>query len=260
MRMVDDCVVSVNAIARGPGAECVSANTCYGDIVTSMIVCVFSSRSNAESARDRLRQHGFENARIRVEGGEITEASIADGHAKDPASAPSADRGLVGVIERMFSGLLLNSDDVASYAQAVNNGKYVVALHVADDAAAARAASILHEFSGETAAATGTNDGMSPARTSTVGTDKGGYGAGTAVDVAAAVTGPRIYPLPNSPTGWGEASQGSKSSIGDIMNDPGRPEGLLRDVKGLGTDADRRVLEGTQATQSPNAKPPRQAK
>ena len=112
-----------------------------------MIVCVFNSCSDAESARDRLRQHGFEDARIRVEGGELTEASSADGHAKDPASARSVDRGLVGVIERMFSGLLLDTDEVASYAQAVSNGTYVVALHLADVAAAPRAASLLHELS-----------------------------------------------------------------------------------------------------------------
>lgn len=227
--------------------------------MTNMIVCVFNSRSDAESARDRLRQHGFEDARIRVEGGELTEASSADGHAKDPASERSVDRGFVGVIERMFSGLLLDTDEVASYAQAVSNGKYVVALHVADDATAARAASILHEFSGEITAPTGSDD-LSRAPTFSVGSAKGSYATSTRADGAAAASGPRIYPLPNSPTGWGEASQGSKSSIGDIMNDPGRPEGLLRDAKGLGTDADRRALEGAQATQYRDTKPLHRAK
>ncbi|MEO8306386.1 MAG: hypothetical protein ABI724_19920 [Betaproteobacteria bacterium] len=225
-----------------------------------MIACVFNSRSAAESARDCLRQHGFEGARVRVEGGELAEGPNAGGHAHGPAVAPSVDRGLVGVIGRMFSGLLPDGDEVAGYAQAVNDGKYVVALDVADDAAAARAASILHECSGQITAPTGSSDGMSAAPTSPVGSDQGGYGAGAGVDVAAAVSGPRIYPLPNSPTGWGEASQGSKSSIGGTMNDPGRPEGLLRDAKGLGTDADRRVLVGTQATQYRDAKPSRQAK
>ena len=122
-----------------------------------------------------------------------------------------------------------------------------------------RAASILHELSGEITAPTGSGD-LSPAPTFSVGSAKGRYVTSMEADGAAAVSGPRIYPLPNSPTGWGEASQGSKSSIGGTMNDPGRPKGLLRDAEGLGTDADRRVLEGTQATRHRDAKPPREAK
>ncbi|MEO8346982.1 MAG: hypothetical protein ABI607_14925 [Betaproteobacteria bacterium] len=204
-----------------------------------MIACVFNSRSTAESARDRLRQYGFDDARIRLESGELAEASIAGGRAYGPAAACSVDRDVAGVIARMFSGLLIGGDAVANCAQAVNDGKYVVALHVADDAAAARAASILHEFSGEVTAATGSSNGVSAALTSLAWSDDSGSGVGAGVDVAATVSGPRISPLPNSPTGWGEASQGSKNSIGNMMSDPGRPEGLLRDAKGLGTDADR---------------------
>ncbi|MEP7063006.1 MAG: hypothetical protein ABI881_11465 [Betaproteobacteria bacterium] len=216
--------------------------------MTSMIVCVFNSRNNAESARVRLREHGFEDARIRIEDGGLAQGSITDRHAKDPASARSVDRGLVGVFERIFGAVRLNSDEVDSYAHAVYNGKSVLALHVADDAAAARAASILKEFSGENIAPTGCNDGMSPALTFTGGNENGRWGQSTGVNVEVAVSGPRIYPLPNSATGWGEASHGSKSSIGGTMNDPGRPNGLLRDTEGLGTDADRRILEGSNDT------------
>lgn len=56
--------------------------------------------------------------------------------------------------------------------------------------------------------------------------------------------GPRIYSLPNSPTGWGEASRGAANSIGGNDNDPARPTGLVRDVSGLGTDTDRSRLSG----------------
>jgi hypothetical protein len=51
--------------------------------------------------------------------------------------------------------------------------------------------------------------------------------------------GPRTYSLPNAPTAWNEARGNDPASIGGVDRDPGRPEGLLRDAKGLpaGTDA-----------------------
>lgn len=50
--------------------------------------------------------------------------------------------------------------------------------------------------------------------------------------------GPRTYSLPNAPTAWNEATGNDPASIGGVDRDPGRPEGLLRDAKGLpaGTD------------------------
>lgn len=97
---------------------------------------------------------------------------------------------------------------------------------------------------------TGTKDEISPVPTSSGESAAGGAGLGSSVKVAAAVTGPRIDPVPNGPTGWGEASRGSKSTIGGVMNDPGRPEGLLRDTEGLGTDADRREVGQTRGESS----------
>ena len=54
--------------------------------------------------------------------------------------------------------------------------------------------------------------------------------------------GPRIYPLPNAPTGWNEAHLNDPASIGGVDDDPVRPEGLLRDVEGLPVDKDERRL------------------
>lgn len=215
--------------------------------MTKLIVCVFNWRRDANAARERLLQRGFEDVRIRVAGGETAAATAPGTPAKEPTVEYKEDRGWAGAIERMFSGLLLDNDEVARYAHAVNTGKCVVALHVADDAAAARAVSILDQVGGEIARPVVADDNGPLAETSPLGSGKGSYQGLSEFDIAATVSGPRIYPLPNSPTGWGEATQGEKSSIGDIMNDPGRPEGLMRDAGGLGTDADRGVV-GKKAT------------
>ena len=54
--------------------------------------------------------------------------------------------------------------------------------------------------------------------------------------------GPRVYPLPNAPTGWNEAGANDPASIGGVGDDPVRPEGLLTDVEGLPVDADEARL------------------
>jgi hypothetical protein len=54
--------------------------------------------------------------------------------------------------------------------------------------------------------------------------------------------GPRIYSLPNAPTAWNEASAGDRASIGNVDEDPARPEGLLRDVEGLPAQGDETRL------------------
>lgn len=59
-------------------------------------------------------------------------------------------------------------------------------------------------------------------------------------DLLATVTGPRVYPLPNSPTGWGESHHGVRASTGDPLHDPARPDGLIADILGLSPDDERR--------------------
>jgi hypothetical protein len=54
--------------------------------------------------------------------------------------------------------------------------------------------------------------------------------------------GPRVYPLPNAPTGWNEAHRNDPASIGGVDDDPVRPQGLLTDVEGLPVDADEARL------------------
>lgn len=59
-------------------------------------------------------------------------------------------------------------------------------------------------------------------------------------DLLAADTGPSVYPLPNSPTGWGESHHGVRASFGDPLHDPARPDGLIADILGLSPDDERR--------------------
>ena len=54
--------------------------------------------------------------------------------------------------------------------------------------------------------------------------------------------GPRTYSLPNAPTAWNEATGNDPASIGGVDRDPGRPEGLLRDAKGLPASTDEAIL------------------
>ena len=54
--------------------------------------------------------------------------------------------------------------------------------------------------------------------------------------------GPRIYPLPQSPTGWGRAYEGERASIGCLDEDPDRPAGVLEDAGGLPAAGDHARL------------------
>lgn len=193
-----------------------------------MIVCAFNSRLDAYAARESLIRSGFEDVSIRVAGGGTMEATVADRSAKERAIEQQGGRS---VIELMFSGMFFDSDEVTRYSHAVDNGKYVVALHVADDAAADRVVSILKNLGEKKSQPIVSDDNESRTETSSIGGSK-----------SENIFEPRIYPLPNSPTGWGDATLGERSSIGDVMNNPGRPEGLLRDAGGLGSDADRSMM------------------
>jgi len=81
----------------------------------------------------------------------------------------------------------------------------------------------------------------SPAAAPTVAVvrNRGGNTAADA-DLLAVTPSPRVYPLPNSPTGWGESHHGVRASYSDTLHDPARPEGLIADILGLGPDDERR--------------------
>lgn len=110
-------------------------------------------------------------------------------------------RGVRGVIARMFSGFVMNDESAETEQRAV------------------------------------VDTGTSSATVSTVAiVRKRDDLASFDVDVLATITGPRVYPLPNSPTGWTDLRHGVRVGYGDALHDPARPDGLITDVLGLGTD------------------------
>jgi hypothetical protein len=192
------------------------------------IVCLFNTRDTADAARQDLLERGFDQANITVAGGD-----------KGPADA-AYDAGISGVIERMFSGFLPNEAEVRRYAKEVGGGRSLVAVGELDDSAADHAAGILARR------AMGHDSPRVPAQGSVLDgqTQSDVNRSGSGIDLDAMLSGPRIYSLPNSPTGWREASRGAMHSIGGGENDPGRPAGLLDDAGGLDTEDDRSRLSG----------------
>lgn len=142
--------------------------------MAGMFVRIFKSRRRSAGLQRRVTVGALDREDVPVT------ALTADGF----------DPGLLGVIERMFSGLLIEHANIQHRAENRREEPQVPEPHI------------------------GAND----------------------IDVLATITGPRIYPLPNSPTGWGQPSRGEKIAIG-VLADPGRPNGLIGDAQGLGTDA-----------------------
>jgi hypothetical protein len=116
-------------------------------------------------------------------------------------SARDTHRGLRGFIERMFSGFV------------TSRGQVVAVVVSSRTASAAPTVAIVRRRESNTPAD---------------------------ADLLATVTGPRVYPLPNSPTGWGESHHGIRASYGDPLHDPTRPDGLIADILGLSPDDERR--------------------
>lgn len=192
--------------------------------MSRMVVQVFELRRDAEKARERLVLEGFDRACIHVDSEAGSEAAPVEEprRSREPFWAHTEKHGLSGVIERMFSGLLNDDDDYVRYTQALRTGKSVVAIHVPDHPSARRAAWIMDEVRRDSSMSV-----SEEARSST-----------------GVPFSPQIYPLPNAPTGWNQATEGEQSTIA-ILGDPLWPEGFARDAHGLGSDdtvmADRKT-------------------
>ncbi len=197
---------------------------CDGGIMTKILVGTYRSRRDADDARERLLERGFNNTQISVEGPGTDEASGAGANASVEAwNAPASEaRGLAGVISRMFSGLLPDKADRERYERAVRTGGVLVAVHGLDEGGVERAKPILERH------------GV---------VDEHSHASDIGADVAMTGRGPRIYTLPNAPSGWNEASEGERVSSGP-RGDPGRPEGLTRGTDELGAAEDRNRIEG----------------
>jgi len=163
-----------------------------------IVAGVYASRDEADAARARLIEEGVPGERIRIE--QRDTAGSVPMSARDRVALrevePPPERGFAGVVSRMFSGALLDDENVAHYSDALQTGRSVFLVHVDSDASRRSVSTIL---------------------------ERGG---------------PRVYPLPNAPTGWNESHANDPASIGGVDDDPVRPEGLLTDVEGLPVDAD----------------------
>ena len=164
-----------------------------------IVAGTYDSREEADAARERLVAEGIPEDRVRIERRDIVPMPASDRVALHEVEPPP-ERGLAGVVSRMFSGALLDDANATHYADALARGRTVLVVRV-DTAERRRTASAILERGG-----------------------------------------PRIYPLPNAPTGWGEAHLNDPASIGGVDDDPVRPEGLLTDVEGLPVDADETRL------------------
>jgi hypothetical protein len=157
-----------------------------------IVVGVFDDRRAMEGARQDLLAAGIHDTQISIE---EDAARTADARVDDVAAqvqrryAPLAqESGIVETIARMFSGLLLEDHTIGREAAAVRPCHALVAVHGLDEATAERAAMIL-------------------GRHGKVATHADAQRSPPGRDAGAAHEAPRVYPLPNSPTGWDQATR-----------------------------------------------------
>jgi len=97
-----------------------------------MVAGIYESRGEAEAARARLIDEGVPEERIRIEQRDTAGSvpmSPQDRVALQDVEPPP-ERGLAGVVSRMFSGFVMDDANVAHYADALHAGRSVVLVHV----------------------------------------------------------------------------------------------------------------------------------
>jgi hypothetical protein len=194
-----------------------------------LLVGVFDSAAHAHAAHASLLRQGFRGGQIGVESGGDSKA--------EPGAPAREERGLSGVIARMFSGFLQDDDPRGpAYAERIGRGGGLVAVHDLDAPAAAQARAILQQHGAvdvQTHAPAGTPVRRPETR------------APHELSAVASVGGPQAYVLPNAPTDWGRFTGHSPATIGD-STDPARPQGETTDAVGLDPEADRVTLKRTR--------------
>lgn len=171
-------------------------------MANEMVVGVYESRGDADAARARLIDEGLPEARIRLERRDTA------GHVPMSAQDRVALQEVEPPPERGLAGVV--SRMLSGFGM--------------DDASVAHYANALHAGRSVVLVHVDSDEGR---RTASAILARGG---------------PRVYPLPNAPTGWNESHANDPASIGGVDDDPVRPEGLLTDVEGLAVDADEARL------------------
>lgn len=205
--------------------------------MAKILVGTYGSRRDADDARARLLERGFDDSQISVEG--------EHGRPEPVNPRTTQARGFRGVVARMFSDLFPDKADHERYDHAVRAGGALVAVHGLSDADAVRAKAILEQ--------NGAVDEHSHESLRAVESDEAaierssGFSPQTERAAARAEAWhprrPDETPLPNAPTGWNEAAEGERSTIGTATNDPARPEGATRGANDIGATADRERIE-----------------
>ncbi|HZQ61044.1 MAG TPA: hypothetical protein VFC24_06830 [Casimicrobiaceae bacterium] len=173
----------------------------------------YASREDAEQASRDVVTLGVEPSRVRI-------------HARDMRAATEPlpeDRGLAGLIGRMFSGATGDLENIRKYEDHAARGGAVLIVQLDDDAEASRVRSVMQQR-GEVDL---------HQRAAPPGSARGEADAAAADEAMATVQGPEGNVLPNAPTSWDTSRSGSPSTIGRIGHDPARPQGLTRDAEGL---------------------------
>lgn len=171
-------------------------------MANEMVVGVYESRGEADAARARLIEEGVREERIRIEQRDT---------AGDVPMSPQDRVALQEVEPAPPRGL-------AGVVSRMFSG------FVMNDASVAHYANALHAGHSVVLVRVDSDERR---RTASTILERGG---------------PRVYPLPNAPTGWNESHANDPASIGGVDDDPVRPEGLLTDVEGLAVDADEARL------------------
>jgi hypothetical protein len=179
----------------------------------NVLVGVFHSAEHAHRAHATLLEQGFRNGQMGVDAG---------------ASAGELP-GLAGLVGRMFSGFLTDGDPLSrAYADTLERGGGIVALHDLDDNEEARARAILRQHGADKV------DALAPMR-SNPGAARTPQVDPTRELAAVASVGPGAYVLPNAPVAWYSGrSAASVTSTGD----PARPFDELADTEGLDPELD----------------------
>jgi hypothetical protein len=187
-----------------------------------LLVGMFDSSAHAQAAHASLLSHGFREGQIGVDAG----------------AEPHTERGLAGLVARMFSGFLQDDDPRGrAYAERIGRGGGIVAVHDLDAAETARARAILQGHGAVGVDAHAPLGGGAPRRPVDPRAPR-------ELAAVATVGGPQAYVLPNAPTDWGRFTGRGRVSIGHAR-DPARPEGELTDAVGLDPEADRATLDRT---------------
>jgi len=96
-------------------------------MASEIVVGVYESRREAEAAREQLVEQGIPEHRTAIEDGPPAEESAmppGDRFAMDAVRDPAPEgRGLAGFIGRMFSGALMDDENIARYTDALRSGR-----------------------------------------------------------------------------------------------------------------------------------------